>query len=291
MMANQYLLDMKKGHIHSHNVMNVFFSGTDTEELVVNSEFYNYYLSLIVNNKNEMVAKIAFRVDVETTEKTILKYRDNEGEIKQKEVTTTKEDVAAYAYDCEIIKADVVGENFRKRIDFLREAKVVARQERYTNYSGKESPVIPFPGEPLPGESDFHSPTGKGPRVEENPGEKRGDINEVFDRRNFMAKWFLLAPDNTKSLNKVLKMLDKRFYGGISIDQNALTSFYETVKDKSVKFYEIMFPEDPLLEKYNDHLTGCLDILEDYESTYDELIKELKGIVQASMINPQLILE
>jgi hypothetical protein len=39
-------------------------NGTDMEELDDNTEFHNYYLSLIVNNKREMVAKVAFRGDV-----------------------------------------------------------------------------------------------------------------------------------------------------------------------------------------------------------------------------------
>lgn len=40
--------------------MSVFFSGTDTQELVDNAGNFIYYLSLIVNNKGEMCAKIAY---------------------------------------------------------------------------------------------------------------------------------------------------------------------------------------------------------------------------------------
>jgi proteasome lid subunit RPN8/RPN11 len=53
--------DWKIGHIHSHNTMRVFFSGTDMSELIDNSEFHNYYVSLIVNNFMETTAKVAFR--------------------------------------------------------------------------------------------------------------------------------------------------------------------------------------------------------------------------------------
>lgn len=67
MMANQELCSYRMAHIHSHNVMNVFFSGTDMDELHENSEFHNYYLSLIVNNFMEMTAKIAFRGSVNTS--------------------------------------------------------------------------------------------------------------------------------------------------------------------------------------------------------------------------------
>lgn len=48
------------GHVHSHNTMSVFFSGTDTEELQDNCQTHNVYLSLIVNNFMDMSAKLAF---------------------------------------------------------------------------------------------------------------------------------------------------------------------------------------------------------------------------------------
>lgn len=50
----------KVGHIHSHNVMRVFFSGTDLKELDDNAPAHNFYLSLIVNNYMDFIAKVAF---------------------------------------------------------------------------------------------------------------------------------------------------------------------------------------------------------------------------------------
>lgn len=49
------------GHIHSHNSMGVFFSGTDNDELKENSSAHVFYLSLIVNNNMEACAKIAYQ--------------------------------------------------------------------------------------------------------------------------------------------------------------------------------------------------------------------------------------
>ncbi len=49
------------GHIHSHNNMGVFFSGTDNDELKENSSAHVFYLSLIVNNNMEACAKIAYQ--------------------------------------------------------------------------------------------------------------------------------------------------------------------------------------------------------------------------------------
>jgi proteasome lid subunit RPN8/RPN11 len=51
------------GHIHSHNTMDVFFSGTDWSELNDNCPKHNIYLSLIVNNYMEMTAMVAFTAE------------------------------------------------------------------------------------------------------------------------------------------------------------------------------------------------------------------------------------
>lgn len=48
------------GHIHSHNTFGVFFSGEDDGELNANCTTHNYYLSLIVNNALDMIAKVVY---------------------------------------------------------------------------------------------------------------------------------------------------------------------------------------------------------------------------------------
>lgn len=73
------------GHIHSHNKMDVFFSGTDNQELVDNAENYNFYLSVIVNNAGKITGKVAQYV----REKGIMEtsYFDTQGEFKgQREI-------------------------------------------------------------------------------------------------------------------------------------------------------------------------------------------------------------
>ena len=68
-------MNYKIAHIHSHNNMNSFFSSTDNDELKDNAKNYNYYLSLIVNNKMDMVAKLAMAG--KSTQ--ILTLKDNNG--------------------------------------------------------------------------------------------------------------------------------------------------------------------------------------------------------------------
>lgn len=61
-MEDHEFATFKLGHIHSHNTMAVFFSGTDTDELHDNVSNHNFYLSLIVNNFMDMTAKLAYEV-------------------------------------------------------------------------------------------------------------------------------------------------------------------------------------------------------------------------------------
>lgn len=113
LMANPEVMDLKTGHIHSHNNMDVFFSGTDVSELVDNAPNHNFYLSLIVNNKNEMTARVAFMIKKVSTIKmdvsSYLEFRDHEGNIKTTDVEMTNEaedktEQVVYFFECNIVK-------------------------------------------------------------------------------------------------------------------------------------------------------------------------------------------
>jgi len=70
-MDDKDLLEASIGHIHSHNTMPSFFSGTDDTELVSHAKNHDYYLSLIVNNNMQCVAKICETVEIINTQKII----------------------------------------------------------------------------------------------------------------------------------------------------------------------------------------------------------------------------
>ena len=108
------------GHIHSHNTMAVFFSGTDNQELVDNCENHFYYLSLIVNNFMDFCCKIAihatvdFSTDVPYTAKNEL---GNSYDLNTTTITYKKEKMLLY--DCKITteKEDIiVPETFMGRV-------------------------------------------------------------------------------------------------------------------------------------------------------------------------------
>ena len=90
---------MKLGHMHSHNTMGTFFSGTDTSELNDNSEFHNYYLSVIVNNYFDVCARIAFR-GVLSSNAYSCKNEDGE----PYNVTIPASEEVMFYYECEIVR-------------------------------------------------------------------------------------------------------------------------------------------------------------------------------------------
>jgi len=91
------LMDMTPGHIHSHHSMDSFFSQTDSDELAENAVNYNYYLSLIVNNRGKYVARVAFPGKIEGR---TISYTNNKG--LQINIKTEDEDVIFY-YEMDIV--------------------------------------------------------------------------------------------------------------------------------------------------------------------------------------------
>lgn len=95
LMEDPTRMSWKMGHIHSHNTMAVYFSGTDMSELQDNSEFHNYYLSLIVNNYMKMTAKVAFRGSTNG-----YSCKNEEGEEWTLNLTENKETM--FTFECDI---------------------------------------------------------------------------------------------------------------------------------------------------------------------------------------------
>lgn len=63
-MVMEGLIDHCIGHIHSHNTMKAFFSGEDTDTLIEHGTAMNNFVSLIVNNAGEYVARVTRRITV-----------------------------------------------------------------------------------------------------------------------------------------------------------------------------------------------------------------------------------
>jgi len=144
--ANPDAMKYKIGHIHSHNFMGVFFSSTDWDELNDNSYAHNYYLSLIVNNKMEFEAKIAFQITATEEVSTSFKARDGSGGEYDFSDAVLKFDKSKLAvYDCVINAPEpeiVIDEIFQTSVDEIIEkaAKVPVYQKPY---AGNKSQIKP----------------------------------------------------------------------------------------------------------------------------------------------------
>jgi hypothetical protein len=154
LMEDPKRMKFKVGHIHSHNIMSVFFSGTDMEELNDSASAYNYYLSLIVNNYMDMTAKVAFVANATATiQKVDYVSLDENGKpfsMSQKDFTFEKE--ILYMYDCGITVPSidiVVEDSFAKKVAVLLVPKPVVKHVPI-------KPLIPVVNRILP----VHTPKG-----------------------------------------------------------------------------------------------------------------------------------
>lgn len=129
MMDNPEHLGYKIGHIHSHNTMSVFFSGTDMEELTENASSHNYYFSFIVNNKMEMTAKVGQSVTTES--KTYVKALDDNGETYVSEVMEESKHVLTY--DCVIHNNHVAVEDeiFKANVEEIMKPKPIPTSQGF----------------------------------------------------------------------------------------------------------------------------------------------------------------
>lgn len=119
LMNNPNLLEMNQGFIHSHNSMKAFFSGTDMDELRDNCKNHNYYLSVIVNNVSDIVAKVAVYVEDEySVQGTRVKMNSLGQAVKKSYTIPTGRRSIMEHYDCKIIRPEaLVSDWFKERTD------------------------------------------------------------------------------------------------------------------------------------------------------------------------------
>lgn len=133
--------EYRKGLIHSHVDMGVYFSGEDMSELHDNAKFYDFYLSLIVNNRSELTAKICFEGSVEKKTETVHKYKNsNNVNMKFTSSENINEDILFIA-DCDIVREEVeeINTDFDKRIKEIKESKAkIPTKGVFTRYYENE---------------------------------------------------------------------------------------------------------------------------------------------------------
>lgn len=143
---NPHLRSSKIGLIHSHHIMDVFFSDDDQQEFHDRALMHNYYLSVIVNNDTDIIARIGFIADRKYHESESLSYTVYQGQEEVQQTTDLHvEEKVLGIYECDIVLYDD-----SINLDFV--SRCAAIKER-TGYSGslKREPVVDTPAvkEPL----------------------------------------------------------------------------------------------------------------------------------------------
>lgn len=294
MMANKSVLSMKKGHIHSHNNMGVFFSSTDNEELGDNCGFHNFYLSLIVNNRNEMCAKIAFKASIKSETVSILTYKNQEGKDSTKEVKSEKESESVLVYKCDVLtpQGGVVEDTFKSRFQELRTTKIkkaeeakkateAANKQKYAG-TGFDRRNFEQAGlfDDVKGQASYSST--KEDSYKSHVGKSVGVGRDVrpTDKRVYSLLGKMLAQDYLYegTIGLKLEQIDKKFYdfdGVYPSEAVAVNMYFDAVEKNAIDYYIDSFPEDRNLLMFDSTMERCVEILDSYDDKYPELIANL----------------
>jgi hypothetical protein len=279
-MSDDYNMNWKIGHIHSHHSMRVFFSGTDTDEIYDNSEFHNYYLSLIVNNFMDREAKIAFRGTIPDTEFTY-QARDEDGEFYPLSTILRAKD-KVFVINCDIEIADnsvAVPDSFAARVTEILDIKDGKEADRLKEYYfGKEvDSKAPYQlnngqgrGGFMQGWDDHYESSSRSQQYQQRQQQSvEMDPDEDPTPEDFLAYCLRTgtAPKSSQNLDPLQNVdaalcdvLDKK------MDIKKLVMYInDNIEAMYRRFYGVAIATHPKF--YEDVLKDCLSTLEEYASS------------------------
>lgn len=134
------LLDCHQALIHSHHFMEAWFSGTDTHTLIDEGMNMPHFLSLIVNNRGNYVAKITRRVTLKTTEITYPTY--GQKEITEENKTEVDSYLEAFSLEIEIAEDKVRTEVLQRAKEIMEEKE---KERKVARVHGICPPSTLFP--------------------------------------------------------------------------------------------------------------------------------------------------
>ena len=127
-MDNPATLKMNFGHIHSHNTMPAYFSSVDMDEMNLNSENHNYYVSIVVNNALDIVGRIGFVG--ESTNNSKYAFKGTNG--SKQTITLSNIEKKIFIYNCVFeYETNNIDETFQSLVDGIisKNAKKLALQK------------------------------------------------------------------------------------------------------------------------------------------------------------------
>jgi hypothetical protein len=254
--------------------MSVFFSGTDNEEINENSANHNYYLSLIINNKGEMCAKVAFRGQTVETIQKVITFKGTKGEVKTAVINREETKEIVYIYDCEIVKEEIleVSDSFKDRLEVIlekdkRTVKKYDRNDSYPAYNNYGRNVNLF--DPTPSVN----PAQNWDNVGKVPSDMAIDV--------FLKKVIAINPLKVVSVPESLTALKKKFGNDRNkCDEQEVLRYFQTMMDNVEILYTREFGNKEGLEETVDIMASKLAPWQASNWIADELVHHFDMLSQ-----------
>lgn len=258
LMDNPEAMEWNVGHIHSHNVMGVFFSGTDNAELNDNAPSHNYYLSLIVNNYMDFVAKVAFVGSMEQSLKQVPYYaQDENGKqyiIENKDVNLKKDKL--FVYDCIItspVEEIMVNDGFADKVKEIMKPKPLPAHKPVYQAPAANKPVF------TNGKANF-SPSGQVQKAVSTPVSKTQKVFPKVDASKLSKRG--------KSIHDIIGKIPFSTFDDLS-DIDAPMSPMEKFTAELMNFTSPLQPDE--------NLEDVLTVLEDMNMDAYEIATSVVG--------------
>lgn len=308
MMGNPDARKMKQGHIHSHNKMGVFFSGTDSDELRENSPFHNYYLSLIVNNKNDMTAKLAFVATVKQVINSEIIYNDGAGKPRSYKTDSQNEEKYVYCYDCVITKPVLEWEagitsRFSELLQQKEEkAKEAAKKAQTINknlagnraFEGfnvtdrweKEMRQTALDWDELPEKGSYNQKDIDAALLKIEKRENRKTDKRVY---TFVAKLVDQDMLYEGTLSDAIEAIRDLYFPANetpaeeSINKQSYEYYLDSIEKSVFIYYANTYPEDPEYICFNDILDDAIDIMDHFKGDYFVISQDISQALELQL--------
>lgn len=228
------LEDCRTGFIHSHNSMGVYFSTTDIDELKINHAKTEMYLSVIVNNRTDICAKIAYAgTEVRKKiirEKAVVSFKylnevisNEDPERNEIEDTTNK---IMFTIDCDIeaeISPDIDDPFFVKTVDEVirNSTRIGFKQNGGSTYNNRNNSGFDKTwdydytrkGYDEWDDWDTRRSVSSGHMNKEDTSKEKEDVRDFVDIQSFMTTWLSQGLSessiNFKTTNEIFEYLFK----------------------------------------------------------------------------------
>lgn len=265
MTKHPHLLEYRIGHMHSHHNMGVFFSPEDQGELRNNAGNHNFYLSVIVNNREDIIARVAFMAKRINAVSDVLTYMNEEGKpVSVSLEGTQRETNEFYSFDCHIRKAaHSVSTEFEER---YKQVLTLKQQENSAPSLSEASGGV-LSGMELE-ESHFFMGTddhGKTPGRHLNRRTGIKGQNSADCIESFMVKLFADSADEERDLVSYLAELNTLQEFG----EGSVTLLADQINNNAAQYYLLCFPNDPEMFALHATMEECVAHLKDLQFDYE----------------------